>query len=360
MNKKYLFVVDGNVQNSLFNPWERAFNSYEVKIEYFNFEENFKNINFFFSTEFFLRIYNWSRRSQHSHFVQKIVCLILRPFYLLVITKLNNILKKKVDNNYDLIFVFKGLDLKSSTLKYFNNKDIKTVCLNGDSPFNMKSSNLNLIECIDKYDVFLCWSKEDHLKMQKRGYNNTFVLPFSCEATSNLEEFSVDCDLSDSMVFIGAWDKEREELLDKITYEKLIIFGPNWNKAKKSFIATKKIYSKRLSLEQMAYIYDKCLCGLNILRKQNINSHNMKTFEITGMGCYMIAPDSIDHRLFFDKDDSVELFNNAKEIKEKIMKIKLLPRDIFIKKRNKTKKKVLQGHSYESRAKQLQKFIFGD
>jgi spore maturation protein CgeB len=359
MNKKYLFIVDGNVQSSLFKPWERAFIQREVKIEYFNFEESFQTINFFFRSKSLLKVYNWSRRSQHSHFLQNIACTMLRPFYLLIITKLNNILKNKVNNNYDLVLVFKGLDLKPSTLEYFNNKDIKTVCLNGDSPFNMQSSNYNLIECIPKYDVFLCWSKEDHLKMQKHGYTNTYVLPFSCEGTSNLEEFSIEYDLDDSIIFIGAWDKKREELLDKISYENLIIFGPNWNKANKSFIAKKKIYSRRLTLEQMAFIYDKSLCGLNILREQNINSHNMKTFEITGMGCYMIAPDTNDHRLFFDKDDSVELFKNPSEIDEKVRKIKSLSKDISFKKRNRTKIKVLQNHSYISRAEQLQNIFLG-
>ena len=163
MNKKYLFVVDGNVQNSLFKPWERAFNRCEVKIEYFNFEENFKDIIFFFRAEILLRIYNWSRRSNHSYLLQKIICMMLRPLYSLIITKLNKKLIKRVNNNYDLIFVFKGLDLKANTLEYFFNKNIKTVCLNGDSPFNMQSSNSNILECIAKYDVFLCWSKKIYI-----------------------------------------------------------------------------------------------------------------------------------------------------------------------------------------------------
>jgi spore maturation protein CgeB len=58
---------------------------------------------------------------------------------------------------------------------------------------------------------------------------------------------------------------------------------------------------------------------LNILRKQNRTSHNMKTFEIPGMGGLMLTERSYEQNNFFPENKSSLMYTGLKELKKKIL-----------------------------------------
>ena len=57
---------------------------------------------------------------------------------------------------------------------------------------------------------------------------------------------------------------------------------------------------------------------LNIMRPHNLDSHNMRTFEVPGIGGIQLAPDTKEHRLFFEADKEIFLYNTVEECVNKI------------------------------------------
>lgn len=359
MKNKFLFIVDSKIQSSLYMPWKRACENCGISVEIFSFEKAFDNLGPFFRLFIIKKFLSWTRKQQQRYFFQKVITYLFQPFYYLFTKGLNNVLLSKVEkDSYDSVMVFKGSDLLHSSLKSINSKGIKTVCLNGDSPFNMLSSNKNILQCISEYSFYVCWSKSEKNYLEKNNNANTVLMPFACEKIESDDKPDLNYDLKNSMVFIGAWDKERELFIKELNIKKMVIFGPGWEKSDKFFLKSFTVCTKRLTLNQMSYIYANSLCALNILRPQNQDSHNMKTFEITGMGCCMIAPNTPDHMRFFDEHDSVFLFDEISEIEPTFLKISQISKEELKKKCLRTKNKILKKHSYVARVHELKDLLF--
>jgi spore maturation protein CgeB len=54
------------------------------------------------------------------------------------------------------------------------------------------------------------------------------------------------------------------------------------------------------------------------MRPHNLNSHNMRTFEIPGIGGIQLAPDTDEHRLFFEPNKEIFLYNSFLDCVSKI------------------------------------------
>ena len=96
------------------------------------------------------------------------------------------------------------------------------------------------------------------------------------------------------ITFIGAYDEYRYKILSGIN-SRVDIYGNNWPKFKKHTI------NKYVKNEELREIVAKSEISLNILRKQNFTSHNMKTFEIPSMGGLMLTTKSAEQNKFFLK-----------------------------------------------------------
>lgn len=100
----------------------------------------------------------------------------------------------------------------------------------------------------------------------------------------------------------------------------------------------------------------KSYASINILRKQNLTSHNMKTFEIPAMGGLLVTTRTKEQNFFFPENKASIMFKNAKELEKKIS---------FLKNNKKIAKSIRRRgfllshkHSYKNRAKYLFKIIY--
>ena len=103
-------------------------------------------------------------------------------------------------------------------------------------------------------------------------------------------------------------------------------------------------------------IIAKSKISLNILRAQNITSHNMKTFEIPAMNGLMLTKRSKEQNIFFPENVACLMYNSEKEIIKKIKFVIENP-----KKAQKIKKhgnKLSLKHTYKARSFYLLKKIF--
>lgn len=316
--------------------------NYENNLENFYIEAlkklNYKNIIFL-----------------HNNFLFYIFCFLqkINSKFLFQIFNIFQGLKFKKfiqKNNIKILIIFKGIELSKNIYELIKKKKIILINIYTDNPFNFKSSattSKNIISNIENYDIFCIWSEGLKKKLEKKFKKTKFFyLPFGYSKNNHhLKKKKI---VSKKISFVGAYDKNRYEILKGINF-KVDIYGNDWPKFKNHTV------NKYIKNEELIDIVAKSEISLNILRKQNYTSHNMKTFEIPSMGGLMLTTRSKEQNKFFPEHDASFMFDSTKDLNKKIIYI--------FKNKNKSKKVRQKGyslsikHSYEQRTKSLIKYI---
>ena len=253
-------------------------------------------------------------------------------------------------NQIKIMIIFKGIELSEDIYKILKEKKIKLINIYTDDPFNFSSeatSSKNIIRNIKYFDIFCIFSKKIKNKLNKKFNKSIFFhLPF---AYSDQRHFKAKNKIIKNKIsFVGSYDQERFKLLNKLR-EKIDIIGNAWpvfNKHKKyPFIIGKKLSIKIAESE----------ISLNILKKQNLSSHNMRTFEIPSMGGLMLTTRTREQNNFFPENQACFMFDNIRELNQKIDYILKNPK-IALKIRRKGYT-LVKKHTYKERLKSLINFI---
>ncbi|NOG58412.1 MAG: glycosyltransferase family 1 protein [Bacteroidetes bacterium] len=269
-----------------------------------------KYLNAYFEVSFF-NAHGIYLDYYHKSLFNKIICRL----------NLSNILKELnielirivADEKIDAILVFKGMEIKPSTLKRLKVKGVKLFNYNPDHPFEFfgrGSGNKFVKDGIKFYDHHFSYSKEIVKDLLEKYKVSASWLPFAYEQSkepSMLKDIKAVC-------FIGNPDSERARII-KVLLEAQIpvhVYGNNWP----SFLnpnslleCYKAIYHEEFIEKAQAYRIQ-----LNTFRPHNANSHNMRTFEMSALGCIVLAPSSQEHHVFFKHRKHVFLYQNEKEM----------------------------------------------
>ncbi len=254
--------------------------------------------------------------------------------------------------NPDIVFVFKGQELLPSTIEYIKVKGIKIVNYNPDSPFvfsSKGSGNSNITKCIPLYDAHFCYNKQIVQQIETKYKIPSFELPFGFEADPNFVIQNIDKE-KNKVCFIGNPDSERAAFIKALANQKIEIdvYGNNWDKfiKHKNVTINRPVYGK--GLVQILQTYR---VQINIMRKHNLDSHNMRSFEIPGAAGIQLAPFTPDHNLYFENGKNIFLHNNVDEAVLAIKKLlALTPQQAMQIKTDAHKFSKQQGYSYAQRA----------
>lgn len=259
----------------------------------------------------------------HDLFYQKlinnpIVRILKRLGFGSVYNSLNKQLKNTINSFVpDVVWVFKGMEVQASALRWIKNKNIKLVNYNPDHPFLFSgrgSGNYNVTEGIRLYDLHFCYHTDVMRKIEKDFQIPCVQLPFGFDL-SEVEFEKLECVPEIIRAcFIGNPDKQREKfILDFLNAGILVdVYGNDWDKASFTNHPNIKIFPPIFPPHfwQVARQYR---IQLNIFRDHNIGSHNMRTFEIPGVGGIMLAPDSPEHRSFFENEKEAFFYETTEE-----------------------------------------------
>lgn len=234
----------------------------------------------------------------------------------------NNELERIVlKNNYDYVFVMKGTDLKSTTLKHIKQAkpSLKLMCFNPDDPFNKASSNDDIISSIPLYDYYCIWTKHLDAQLKAAGAQHIVYFPFGIDREII---YPVTSSYAYDISFIGNGDAERQKLILGLNQEivkrdldiKIHIFGSNWPISGKQM----EVHGQRNDNELLETI-GATRINLNLLRKQNKNSINMRTFEIPAAHGFMMHEKSDEAESFFLPNDEVVYFDSIEDLMDKCM-----------------------------------------
>jgi hypothetical protein len=254
----------------------------------------------------------------------------------------------------DVVLVFKGFEISVETLQTIKQQGVKLVNFNGDHPFaydSKGSGNQNTLKSIELFDLYLTYSKNIQGQMNARYSTRTEVLPFGFDQDAagkfeELEEINKAC-------FVGNPDAKRAQYIQHVADAGISIdvYGNDWNQFLKPG-KTLNIFPPATGVKYWQTLH-RYRVQLNIMRTHNENSHNMRTFEVPGIGGIMLTEQTLEQEEFFT-DKEVATYNSETDLIEQTGRLLSKTTSEADAMRERAKKCVLNnGHTYMARSEQL-------
>ncbi len=224
---------------------------------------------------------------------------------------------------FDLIWVFKGMELTPQTVQTLKKQTSRLINFNPDNPFIFSgkgSGNKNITQSIHLYDEHFTYDHEVKSRIESQFGIKCTLVPFgfdneviSTEELNEVEEIKAVC-------FVGNPDAYRSKILQEILNKglHLHVFGHDWQKYLKhpNLIIHDAVYEKDYYKTLRKYRVQ-----LNIMRVHNLDSHNMRSLEVPGCGGVMLAPRTKDHEAFFEEGKEAFYYNDANDLVNQADKI---------------------------------------
>ena len=230
-------------------------------------------------------------------------------------TKFRRQLRRHVDavaetHPVELVLVMKGAFIDSCMIDYLRMRfDSPVVCWNPDSPFDKAISNhgAGIRSAIAAYDAYITWAHD--VAEQLLPMVHVIVIPFAWDPEL-MQPAPGHGVAAGRIVFIGTGNRERYDWLASLAHLRPLIFGTNWPVINGLDI--------RPPIRGLSFcrIVGEAKWNLNLLRPQNAQSHNMRTFELVGAGGTQVAPYTDDHQRFLGSDSQTVLFQTSRELED--------------------------------------------
>ena len=255
----------------------------------------------------------------------------------------------------DIIWIFKGMEIYPDTLRVLKGR-FKLVNYNPDHPFiiaSRGSGNSNVTRSVGLFHLHLCYHSILQKEIENRYHIPTAFLPFGFE----LEEGDYAAAEAQKEVlrvcFLGNPDNIRVETLLEIANSGLPVdvYGHGWDKTAigthPSIGVFDAVYGADFWKKLRQYRVQ-----INIFRKHNAGSHNMRTFEVPAVGGIGLMPYSDEQTAFFEEGREVFFYRSMEDLKRQARLLLSLPEEqaaaIRIAARSRS---LASGYSYASRAK---------
>ncbi|QOR76691.1 MAG: glycosyltransferase [Thermoflavifilum sp.] len=280
--------------------------------------------------------------------------IIFRSGFSFIYRTINSLLINEIKQYQpDILFVFKGMEVLPSTLKWCRANGIKLANYNPDHPFifsSKGSGNHHVSLSIKLYDIHFTYDKYVKQKIEAEYQIQTEVVPFGFDIEDSV--YNKICNLNNEIhkaCFVGSPDRDRVQFIKRLADNgvHVDVYGPNWDRY---------LHHRHIAIfppvyeDQFWYTLRRYRVQLNMLRKHNLTSHNMRSFEVPGVGGILLAPYTEDHAQFFDPDSDIYLYTNFSTCIHKIHYLLSLSNDdamkIRIRARNKS---ILSGYTYKER-----------
>jgi spore maturation protein CgeB len=273
-----------------------------------------------------------------------------------ILNTINDQFKKEVlEFKPEIILVFKGMEIYPESLRWAKSKGIKLVNYNPDNPFiftGKGSGNKNVTNSIGLYDLHLTYDNDIRERMITEYGIPTGILPFGFEIS---DELYAECIKHQEIVktcFLGNPDEQRAAFILQLAgHMPIDVYGNNWEKfvSHKNITVHEPVYGKDLWITLYRYRVQ-----LNMMRTHNPGSHNMRSFEVPGIGGIGLFPKTRDHATYFENGKEIFLYSDIEECVKQGKALLSLNSDDANKIRLSARLKSLHaGYSYRDRAHQV-------
>jgi spore maturation protein CgeB len=274
-------------------------------------------------------------------------------------SKIQKIIKTEVSEfNPKTVLVFKGMEIQPKTLQWIKSKGIQVVNYNPDSPFIFSgrgSGNKNVTNSITLYNSYITYNKTINKELENRAVKSE-IIPFGFDVNGFKYKDLEEKDEVLKLCFLGNADKFRIDFLEQLAQKgvKIDVYGENWTSRR--LHVNISIFGPKYGAEFWSTL-QKYALQLNLLRPHNLDSHNMRSFDIPGAGGIMLAPKTPDHQTYFSESSEVFLFSDVNEAHQQIQFILQLSFSERNKIRQAARLKAKEHHSYTHRTLQLVQYL---
>lgn len=266
---------------------------------------------------------------------------------------INNQFKSVVEaRKPDIVWIFKGMELFPESLDWVRKRKIKLVNYNPDNPFLFSgrgSGNGNITNSIGLYDLHFTYNSEIKMTLERNFSAKTYFLPFGFEVNQDIYDHCSFLPEIVQVCFLGNPDIYRASFINKIAKAgiSIAVFGHDWNK----FVRSNNVDVRGAVYGKNQWeILRRYRIQLNLMRPHNQNSHNMRSFEVPGIGGIMLAPDTSEHQSFFKNNEEAFFFTNFDNCIENISSILSLASEKANEIRTAARNRCLNsGYDYHSR-----------
>jgi spore maturation protein CgeB len=233
-------------------------------------------------------------------------------------------------NRPEFVFLAKGETISYKSLRFVKRFKIVLINFYPDNPFAVwnGNSNADVLRSLPLYDHFLIWSKMLVPALESAGAQQVHYFPFAYEAAIFPTEIEItqeqkNCFTSD-VCFVGTWDPDRERwltaLCERLPEIDIAIWGNDWlEKLALHSPVRKRVRGTALYGTEMIAIFRCAKIVLNFIRRQNMSSHNMRTFEVPASGAFLLTERTYEQAEFlFKENESIACFSSIDELVEKI------------------------------------------
>ncbi len=254
----------------------------------------------------------------------------------------------------DVIWIFKGMEIFPETLMKLRG-NFKLANYNPDHPYIIAGSgsgNKNVTRSVGIYHLHFCYNSILQKQIESRFKIPAVFLPFGFELSSS--EYTNACSRPEinKICFIGNPDKTRSGIISVLAKEgfEVDVYGHGWNRSAlsrlKNVTRFDAVYGSEFWEKLRQYRVQ-----LNIFRKHNIDSHNMRSFEIPAVGGIQLTPYSREQAGFFSGDNEVFFYKTFPDMLDKVKELTHFPADKIKFFRDAARaRSVSSGYSYKDRA----------
>lgn len=273
------------------------------------------------------------------------------------------LLRRLVAERADLVWVGKGAWAMPWLWREFKRQcpGSALVCCNSDNPIVTYSRGGNrpwVTASIPCFDLYVTYNRQLLEPLRQAGARRVLRLPFAWDPVvhpviqvSEAERQRYSCDV----IFVGNGDATRERWLDGIHREardcswRIAVYG-SWPRCRSDRVR-EALRGTAIYGADMVKAIRSAKLALNILRDQNVGSHNMRTFEIPGCGGLMLSQHSPEQEEFFPSGEAAVYFKDAAEAANQITR--LLANEPELSQLRARAVQVVRNHTYVERARVL-------
>lgn len=237
-----------------------------------------------------------------------------------ILRKINHRLKEEIlAFRPDIIWAFKGMEIFPSTWEWVREQKILLVNYNPDNPFIFSgkgSGNKNVTGSIGLFDLHFTYNYSIRDEIEKKYRLSVAYLPFGFEISAG-DYAAVHCQEEIvKLCFLGNPDGSRALFIRQMADAgiQMDVYGNDWKKFvdHPNVRINKPVYG--LDFWRTLFRYR---VQLNLMRVHNQDSHNMRSFEVPGVGGILLAPSTPEHELFFTEGKEAFFYHDVREAVDK-------------------------------------------
>ena len=217
----------------------------------------------------------------------------------------------------DVLFVFKGNYLASSTLMNFTGLKMH---YHPDDSSNAVNRTLIFSNAERYYDIHISSKRHNLSEIAIRTQKPVFFIWYAYDEDWHMESSSPNLlGLEFKVGFIGHSRPDRITLMESLALrfgKGLALSGLKWersNKLRQKATIIPPVYGKSFS-----DFARRIPIQIGLLNSDNRDQHTARSFEIPATGALLIAQDTREHREIFKSEQNALFFNDLEELVQKI------------------------------------------